>query len=109
MLDTVTTFIPIGFVPSIFLTWTIFNVGAALGDPQILNHWYRISYFFPGLHWWQTCITIYSQGGVNRLDYTLPTLFAWWLLARVAALFAISARARVSRAEFAINPIVKAH
>lgn len=61
VLDIITGFIPMAFVPFLFVIWIIFNVTASLGPPEILNHWYRVSYFFPSLHWYRTFITILTE------------------------------------------------
>lgn len=76
------------------------NVVAALSPPEILNHWYRVNYFFPSLHWWQTLITIYTQGGVNHLRYNLPVLAAWLIVTVVVGSLATSRRTRLARSTF---------
>ncbi|KAF3033824.1 hypothetical protein E8E12_004459 [Didymella heteroderae] len=97
MLDIITGFIPMAFVPFLFLTWVIFNVAGSLGPPEILNHWYRINYFFPSLHWYRTFITIITQGAYNNLRYTLPVLAAWLLLLKI--LSPLATRNRVRKAQ----------
>jgi hypothetical protein len=97
MLDIVIGFIPMAFVPFMLLTWIIFNVAASLGPEEMLNHWYRISYFFPSLHWYQTFITIITQGGYNNLHYTLPVLAAWLVLLKI--LSPLATRNRVRKAQ----------
>lgn len=97
VLDIITGFIPMAFVPFLFLTWIIFNVAASLGPPEVLNHWYRISYFFPSLHWYRTFITIITQGAYNNLRYTLPVLAAWLVLLKI--LSPLATRNRVRKAQ----------
>jgi hypothetical protein len=97
LLDLITGFVPMAFVPFFLLTWIVFSVGAALGAPTILNNWYRINYFFPSLHWYQTFITIISEGGVNRLYYTLPILAAWCVLLKI--LSPLATKHRVNKAK----------
>ncbi|KAJ4990697.1 nitrosoguanidine resistance protein [Stagonosporopsis vannaccii] len=96
VLDIITGFIPMAFVPFLFLTWVIFNVAASLGSPEILNNWYRINYFFPSLHWYRTFITIITQGAYNNLRYTLPVLAGWLVLMK--CLSPIATRNRVRKA-----------
>ncbi|KAF9701734.1 hypothetical protein EKO04_000835 [Ascochyta lentis] len=97
VLDIITGFIPMAFVPFLFLTWVIFNVAASLGPIEILHHWFRISYFFPSLHWYRTFITIITQGGYNNLHYTLPVLAAWLVLMK--CLSPLATRNRVRKAQ----------
>ena len=97
VLDIITGFIPMAFVPFLFLTWVIFNVAASLGPIEILNNWYKISYFFPSLHWYQTFITIITRGGYNNLHYTLPVLAAWLVLMK--CLSPLATRTRVRKAQ----------
>lgn len=97
VLDIITGFIPMAFVPFLFVIWIIFNVTASLGPPEILNHWYRVSYFFPSLHWYRTFITILTEGGYNNLRYTLPVLAVWLLV--VKCLSPLATRNRVRKAQ----------
>jgi hypothetical protein len=101
MVDIITGLVPMAFVPLIFLTWIIFNVAASLGAPDMLHVWYRINYFFPSLHWFQTLITIFSAGGVNHLQYTLPTLAGWLILLKCIS--PLATRVRVKRAQRAFR------
>lgn len=100
VVDIVTGFIPMAFVPLIFLTWIIFNVAASLGPPEILNHWYRISYFFPALHWYRTLITIIAHGAYNNLHYTLPVLAVWMVLMKCISPLATRHRVRKAQEVF---------
>lgn len=77
VLDLIIGIVRMAFVPFCTLTWIIFNVAASLGDPMILNDWYRVKYFSLSLHWHQTFTTIISQGDVNGLHYTLLVLAGW--------------------------------
>ncbi|KAJ4351111.1 uncharacterized protein N0V89_006450 [Didymosphaeria variabile] len=96
-LDIMTGFVPMAFTPFVFLTWVIFNMAASLGPPTILNPWYRLNYFFPSLHWYQTFVTIISEGGVSRLHYTLPTLAGWLILLK--AISPLATKYRVKKAQ----------
>jgi hypothetical protein len=100
VLDFITGFIPMAFVPFIFLTWVIFNVSASLGPPEILNHWYRVGYLFPSLHWYRTFITIITQGAYNNLRYTLPVLVAWLVIMKCASPLATRNRVRKAQEVF---------
>lgn len=100
VLDLITGFIPIAFVPFFMVTWVVFNVAAAIGSPMVINHWYRINYFFPALHWFQTLVTIFTQGGVNNLHYTLPTLAGWLVLMKALSPLATKARVRKAKEAF---------
>jgi len=97
VLDIVTGFIPMSFVPFFVLTWIIFSVAASLGPVEILHHWYRVSYFFPSLHWYQTLVTIFTRGGCSRLHYTLPVLATWLVLLK--CLSPLATRKRVWKAK----------
>jgi len=43
VLDLISGFIPMAFVPLLMMTWVNFNVAASLGDPEILNNWYPVN------------------------------------------------------------------
>jgi hypothetical protein len=101
VLDIATAFIPISFLPFFVLTLIIFSVAATIGPPDIINHWYRISYFMPSLHWWQTVITIITHGAVPRLVYNLPTLAGWFIVMKIFTTYANYYRAGKARATFA--------
>ncbi|KAI9152353.1 MFS-type transporter [Paramyrothecium foliicola] len=98
--DVITGFVPMAFVPFIFLTWIISNVAASLGAPTLLHEWYHINYFFPALHWFQTSITIFSSGGINRLYYTLPVLAVWLVALKCVSPFATKTRVKKAKESF---------
>ena len=100
VLDIVTGFVPLAFITFFVLTWVIFNVAASLGPVEILHHWYRINYFFPSLHWYRTIITILTQGGYNKLRYTLPVLVAWLVLMKCISPLATRSRVRKAQGVF---------
>jgi hypothetical protein len=100
VLDIVTGFIPMAFITFFVLTWIIFNVAAALGPVEILHHWYRVNYFFPSLHWYRTVVTILTQGGYNKLYYTLPVLAVWLVLMKCISPLATRSRVRKAQGVF---------
>lgn len=100
VLDVITGFIPMAFVPFLFLSWVIFNVAASLGPPEILNNWYRINFFFPSLHWYRTFITIITEGAYNNLHYTLPVLAVWLVLMKCMSPLATRNRVRKAQEVF---------
>ena len=100
VLDVITGFIPMAFVPFLFLSWVIFNVAASLGPPEILNNWYRINFFFPSLHWYRTFITIITEGAYNNLHYTLPVLAVWLVLMKCTSPLATRNRVRKAQEVF---------
>jgi hypothetical protein len=100
VLDIVSGFVPMAFVPFFMLTWIIFNVAASLGPEEILHHWYRVNYFFPSLHWYRTLVTILTQGGYNRLHYTLPVLAAWLVVVKCLSPLATKSRVRKAQGIF---------
>ena len=83
--------------PLFAVTWVICSVTATLGPPNLLSYWYRVNYFFPALHWWQVVITILTQGGDNRLDWALPTLFGWAIVAKTAVFFGVRRQLRLAK------------
>jgi hypothetical protein len=105
VLDIITGFIAMPFVPFIFITWIIGNVTASLGAPQVVHHWYRVNYFFPSLHWYQTLITIFTKGGVNKLHYTLPVLAVWLIVAKAAS--TLATRNRVLKARVVYRTLAR--
>ncbi|KAJ4319349.1 hypothetical protein N0V94_003939 [Neodidymelliopsis sp. IMI 364377] len=100
VLDVITGFVSMAYVPFLFLSWVIFNVAAALGPPEILNHWYRVNYFFPSLHWYRTFITIITKGACNNLHYTLPVLAVWLVVMKLLSPLATKNRVRKAQEIF---------
>jgi hypothetical protein len=97
IIDAILCFAPMALTPLFAVSWVIFSITATLGTPDILNTWYRINYFFPSSHWWQTVITILTQGGDNHLAYTLPTLAGWLLLGKIAVTLGVRHQLKVAR------------
>lgn len=80
VLDTITGFIPLSFLAFFVLTWAIMNITTTIFPFALNPGFYRWGYFFPAHSTWETLITIWSDGGYNRLYRSLPILFAWWVV-----------------------------
>ncbi|KAK9894938.1 hypothetical protein P389DRAFT_86569 [Cystobasidium minutum MCA 4210] len=101
LLDIITAFVPLPVLPLCIVTYVVSSVCASLGPPELVNNWYRVSYFLPSLHWYQVSITIYTRGGVNRLYYNLPVMFSWWVVLITGSIFATLHRVKLGRAALA--------
>ncbi|KAM0749998.1 hypothetical protein T439DRAFT_326874 [Meredithblackwellia eburnea MCA 4105] len=94
LLDALTTFLPMPFIPPITVSMIVLSVSSTLSPIQLANNFYRIQYAFWPHAVWETMITIYGNGAANKLYYNLPVLAAWLVIGKVGIFFAMKKRAR---------------
>ena len=96
IIDAVTGFLPMSFVPFFLLTWVIINVASTVYPLQLTAGFYHWMIALPAYNTYNTLADIWS-GGCNPILYrTLPILFAWTVLGVLAANVGMYRRCRVA-------------
>ncbi|CAI7642301.1 unnamed protein product [Penicillium manginii] len=96
IVDTLTAFIPMQFLPFCILTWVIFNVASTISPFELNPGFFRWGYALPGHEVYQVLIQIWSDGCQDQSYLALPILFAWWILGLVAVIYANYHRCQVA-------------
>jgi hypothetical protein len=80
VLDVITVWVPLSFVPVGLITWIVLNVSSILLPFEMGPRFYRWGYALPAHCVYSTQLDIWSGGCNNDLHINLPVLFAWELL-----------------------------
>ncbi|KAJ5813243.1 hypothetical protein N7447_010266 [Penicillium robsamsonii] len=80
IVDSVTSVLPIKFMPFFILTWVIVNVSSTLSPFELSPGFYRIGYAIPAYELYQVLVDIWTSGCNPTLYRSLPILFSWWLV-----------------------------
>ncbi|KAL5371080.1 hypothetical protein DPSP01_014504 [Paraphaeosphaeria sporulosa] len=80
VLDAITVWVPLSFVPLVLITWIVLNVTSILLPFDLVPGLYRWGYALPAHCVYSTQLDIWSGGCNNELHINLPVLFAWELL-----------------------------
>lgn len=85
------SFVPMHFVPFVFLTWMLTNVASTVFPFEIMAGFYRIGYALPAHEAYTLMVQAWS-GCADQTRISLPVLFSWWLVGHVASVFSIRKR-----------------
>ncbi|EXJ85685.1 hypothetical protein A1O1_06051 [Capronia coronata CBS 617.96] len=96
ILDTASVLIPMQFMPFFVLTWVILNITISLANFDQSPSFYKYGYALPAHNWYETFVTITSDGCYNRLYRNLPVLFAWFILGHLLVVPATVHRCRAA-------------
>ncbi|KAF4342862.1 nitrosoguanidine resistance SNG1 [Fusarium beomiforme] len=96
-LDVFTIWLPPPFIPMALVSWIILNVTSLLLPFDLNPAFYRVGYIFPAHEVYQVLTDIWSRGCNPQLNYALPVLFAWELIA-----FTLSALGVFRRSHYAM-------
>lgn len=99
VLDAVTAFIPLSFLPFFVLTWAITNVTSALYPVELSAGFYRVGFALPGHELYAILFQIWSGGCNNQLYRALPILFAWEVVGVILAIVGMLRRNKKAKAE----------
>ncbi|KAL4937783.1 hypothetical protein BDV06DRAFT_67055 [Aspergillus oleicola] len=97
LIDTLTGFIPMAFMPFSILTWVIINIASTIGPFELSPGFFKWGYALPAHEVYEVLVLIWSGGCVNRLYRALPILFSWWVVLILGSVFA--GRRRVALAK----------
>jgi len=92
VLDVISIWLPLPYVPMALITWLILNVTSIITPFDLSAAWYRVGYALPAHATYQVLIDIWSRGCNPRLHYALPVLCAWELVASVWAILGVYRR-----------------
>ncbi|KAH8202501.1 hypothetical protein TruAng_003309 [Truncatella angustata] len=108
LVDILTTWVPMQFMPFCILTWVVMNVASAISPFELDPGFYRWGYALPGHEVYQVLVKIWSHGCGNQLHIALPVLFSWWFAAIALVIVAVRTRCRkasaAEKAETATEP-----
>ncbi|OJZ88342.1 hypothetical protein ASPFODRAFT_59128 [Aspergillus luchuensis CBS 106.47] len=92
LLEFVTTFVLMQFIPFAILTWVILNVSSTLSPFELSPGFYRWGYALPGRELYDTLLQVWTRGCNPYLGRSLPILWSWRITGVVV--FAVALRYR---------------
>ncbi|KAE8394475.1 hypothetical protein BDV23DRAFT_190079 [Aspergillus alliaceus] len=98
IVDILTAFIPLQFLPFCILTWAIINVASTISPFEISPGFYRWGYALPSHELYQVLVQIWSDGCENQLHRALPIMFSWWIACLAIVPFAMRHRCQTALA-----------
>lgn len=96
IIDSLTSFIPMHFLPFCILTWVIVNVASTISPFELNPGFFRWGYALPAHELYQVLVQIWSDGCDNQLYRALPIMFSWWLASLVIVVIAMRHRCSVA-------------
>lgn len=88
ILDIVTAFIPMSFLPFFVLTYAITSVASSVVPFEVSPGFYRWGYVYPAHETYTILVQIWGHGCNNELYRALPILFAWEVVGLAGAVAA---------------------
>lgn len=92
IIDALTAFVPMQFMPFCMLTWIIINVASSLSPLELSPGFFRWSHALPANETYQVLVQIWSDGCENKLYQALPILFSWWAVGLSLAIYSVHRR-----------------
>ncbi|KGO67486.1 protein of unknown function DUF3533 [Penicillium italicum] len=96
IVDFLTAFVPMQFMPFCVLTWVIMNVASSISPFELSPGFFRWGYALPAHEVYQVLVQIWSDGCQDQSYRALPILFSWWIVALSAAIYATRHRCKVA-------------
>ena len=94
VLDMMTAWVPLPYVPMTMISWVLMNVTAVLLPTELKPGFYKGgTYIAPADAAFNILLDIWSGGCNPQLPYALPTLFAWEIVAAIGSGIAVYHRA----------------
>ncbi|KAB8076083.1 hypothetical protein BDV29DRAFT_200455 [Aspergillus leporis] len=110
IVDILTAFIPMQFLPFCILTWAIINVASTISPFELSPGFYRWGYALPAHELYQVLVQIWSDGCEDQLYRALPIMFSWWVAGLAIVPFAMRYRCQAAlAAEEAANRSISDH
>lgn len=92
IVDILTSFIPMEFLPLCILTWVILNVASTISPFELNPGFFRWGYALPAHEVYQVLVQIWGDGCESQLYRALPILFSWWIAGLVFVVIAMRHR-----------------
>ncbi|KAL7422063.1 hypothetical protein Q5752_003838 [Cryptotrichosporon argae] len=83
------SFVPVPYISLCVFPWVVTSISSCIAPIEVSSGFYRISYIFPAHAYFNTVITAWGKGAVNRLHIYLPVLAAWLVVTELVWLFGI--------------------
>ncbi|KAE8346121.1 hypothetical protein BDV24DRAFT_158918 [Aspergillus arachidicola] len=96
VVDILTTFIPMQFLPFCVLTWVIVNVASTISPFELSPGFFRWGYALPAHETYQVLVQIWSDGCNGQLYRALPILFGEWVLGVIIVIFSVQYRCKTA-------------
>ncbi|KAJ5786620.1 uncharacterized protein N7503_011832 [Penicillium pulvis] len=96
IVDTLTAFIPMQFLPFCILTWVILNVASTISPFELNPGFFRWGYALPAHEAYQMLVQIWSDGCQDQSYRALPILFSWWIAALLNTVYATYSRCQAA-------------
>ncbi|KAE8369709.1 hypothetical protein BDV27DRAFT_172374 [Aspergillus caelatus] len=96
IVDILTAFIPMQFLPFCILTWAIINVASTISPFELSPGFYRWGYALPAHELYQVLVQIWSDGCEDQLYRALPIMFSWWIACLAIVPFAMTHRCKAA-------------
>lgn len=96
IVDILTAYIPMQFLPFCILTWAIINVASSISPFELSPGFYRWGYALPAHELYQVLVQIWSDGCEDQLYRALPIMFSWWIACLAIVPFAMSHRCKAA-------------
>lgn len=88
VVDVLTAFIPMEFLPFCVLTWVVINVGSSISPFELNPGFFRWGYAIPAHEVYQVLVQIWSDGCQDQSYRALPILFSWWIVGLAVVIYA---------------------
>lgn len=92
VLDAITVWVPMSFVPLLLITWIVMNVSSILLPFELVPGFYHWGYALPAHAVYSTQLDIWSGGCNPMLAVNLPVLFAWEVLGTILSALGVYRR-----------------
>ncbi|KAL3480487.1 hypothetical protein BJX99DRAFT_220301 [Aspergillus californicus] len=98
IVDILTSYVPMHFMPFCVLTWVVLNVASTISPFELSPGFFRWGYVLPSHELYQVLVQIWSDGCDNQLYRALPIMFSWWIAGLGTVVVAMRHRCRVALA-----------
>ncbi|EYE98311.1 SNG1 family protein [Aspergillus ruber CBS 135680] len=96
IVDILTSFVSLRFMPFCILTWVIMNVASTISPFELNPGFFRWGYALPAHEVYQVLVQVWSDGCENQLYRALPILFSWWIAGIVFVVIAMRHRCQTA-------------
>lgn len=96
IVDALTAFITMQFLPFCILTWVILNVASSISPFELNPGFFRWGYALPAHKVYQVLVQIWSDGWQDQSYRALPILFSWWIVALSVTVYATYSRCQAA-------------
>ncbi|RAL12239.1 uncharacterized protein BO97DRAFT_443259 [Aspergillus homomorphus CBS 101889] len=96
IVDVLTAYVPMQFMPFCILPWAIVSVASTVSPFEMQPGFFRWGYALPAHELYQVLVQIWSHGCESQLRTALPVLFSWWVVSAGSGIAATHRRCRIA-------------